>query len=258
MNLIKNKIFLLKACRPSQWTKNLIIFSAPLFNFKYSQEIWIPSIYATLCFCLISSAIYLINDVLDIESDKKHPVKCNRPIASGKVKVKTAVFVSFILGFLSILISTSINFGLSYLILLYAFIQILYCTKLKKKPLLDIFCISSGFLIRSLAGLISSDLKLSSWFILSVGLLALFLAVEKRKAELMTVESRGIVTREVLKFYSIPLLLRLESTLATSAFMSYSLWASGPLLNGAPTSLMLLTTPFVLLGIFRYQILSDP
>ncbi len=258
MNLIKNKIFLLKACRPNQWTKNLIIFSAPLFNFKYSSEIWIPSIYTTLCFCLISSSIYLINDVLDIESDKKHPVKCYRPIASGKVKVKTAIFTSIFLGFLSILISTRINFGVSYLILLYAFIQILYCTKLKKKPLLDIFCISSGFLIRSLAGLISSDLQLSSWFILSVGLLALFLAVEKRKAELMIVESRGVVTREVLKFYSIPLLLRLESTLATSAFMSYSLWASGPLLNGAPTSLMLLTTPFVLLGIFRYQILSDP
>tara|TARA_B100000886_G_C20424296_1_gene493128 strand:+ start:374 stop:1294 length:921 start_codon:yes stop_codon:yes gene_type:complete len=258
MQLFKNKILLLKACRPNQWTKNLIIFSAPLFAFKYSSEIWIPSIYATFSFCLISSAIYLINDVLDIETDKKHPVKCNRPIASGKVNIKTAIFASFILGCLSILISIRINLGLSFLIFLYAFIQFIYCIKLKKKPLLDIFCISSGFLIRSLAGLVSSDLKLSPWFILSIGLLALFLAVEKRKAELMIIESRSIVTREVLKFYSLPLLLRLESSLATSAFMSYSLWASGPLLNGAPTSLMLITVPFVLLGIFRYQMLSDP
>ena len=113
MNLIKNKIFLLKACRPNQWTKNLIIFSAPLFNFKYSSEIWIPSIYTTLCFCLISSAIYLINDVLDIESDKKHPVKCYRPIASGKITIGLGVFYSVILCLLALFIL--LNFNLKHL-----------------------------------------------------------------------------------------------------------------------------------------------
>ena len=253
----KNKIYLLRSLRPNQWTKNLIVFSAPLFSFRFTTEVWVPSLYAALSFCFISSSIYLLNDILDIDADKNHPVKCNRPIASGKINIKTAIITSFILALISSLISIYIDLGLFALVVLYAFIQILYCFILKQKPLLDLFCISSGFLIRSLAGLISSNLILSPWFILSIGLLSLFLAVEKRKAELLTVKNDVIKTRKVLKFYSIPLLLRLESTLATSSFMSYALWASGPILNGAPTSLMLLTVPCVLLGIFRYQILSD-
>lgn len=258
MKIFKDIFFLFRSCRPNQWTKNLIVFSAPLFTFNLSADIWLPSIYASIAFCLISSAIYLFNDVLDIEADKIHPIKCKRAIASGYIKIKTAISTSLFLGLLSILISMIIDQGLACLVILYASIQILYCKKLKEKPLLDLFCIASGFIIRSLGGLVASDLRLSPWFILSVGLLALFLAVEKRKAELITFQSRGILTRKVLNYYSIPLLLRLESTLATSVFMSYSLWASGPLLNGASTSLMLLTVPLVLIGIFRYQILSDP
>ena len=98
----------------------------------------------------------------------------------------------------------------------------------------------------------------SPWFLLTVGLLALFLAIEKRKAELRVAQDRGVITRKVLERYSEPLLLRLESLVATSAFMSYSLWAAGPALNGASTTWMLLTVPFALVGIFRYQLLSDP
>ena len=104
----------------------------------------------------------------------------------------------------------------------------------------------------------AADIPLSPWFLLTVGLLALFLAIEKRKAELRSAQNRGVVTRAVLERYSLPLLLRLESTVATSAFMCYSLWAAGPALRGATTSWMLLTVPFVLVGIFRYQLLSDP
>lgn len=258
MRIVKNSIYLFRSFRPNQWTKNLIVFSAPLFSFNFLPNTWIPAIYATLSFCLISSSIYLFNDCLDIESDKLHPTKSKRPIASGKVKVKNALFASFLLALISIFIALNISYSVALLVIGYGLIQILYCTKLKKLPILDLFCIASGFLIRSIAGLVASDLNLSPWFILSVGLLALFLAVEKRKAELMTFRSRGILTRKVLEYYSIPLLLRLESTLATSVFMSYSLWASGPILNGAPTSLMLLTVPLVLGGIFRYQLLSDP
>ena len=258
MKIIKDNIYLFGSCRPKQWTKNLIVFSAPLFSFNLLPDTWIPAIYTLISFCLISSSIYLFNDCLDIEADKLHPVKCKRPIASGKVKVKNALFLSFLLALVSIFIALNISYTVVLLVIFYGVIQIFYCTKLKQFPILDLFCISSGFLIRSISGLVASDLRLSPWFILSVGLLALFLAVEKRKAELMTFRSRGVLTRKVLEYYSIPLLTRLESTLATSVFMSYSLWASGPLLNGAPTSLMLLTVPLVLCGIFRYQLLSDP
>ena len=117
--------------------------------------------------------------------------------------------------------------------------------------------ISSGFLLRSLAGVIASDLSFSPWFSLSIGLLSLFLAVEKRKAELKVFLQTGVLTRKVLSRYSLELLNRYESVLTSSTFVSYSLWAAGPSLNGADTELMLLTVPFVLLGIFRYQLLSN-
>ena len=142
--------------------------------------------------------------------------------------------------------------------LLYGLIQVGYCHQLKRPPLLDLFCIASGFLLRAIAGAVAAMLPPSPWFLLTVGLLAPFLAIEKRKAELRVAQDRGVITRKVLERYSVPLLLRLESTVATSAFISYALWAAGPALRGAPTSWMLLTVPFVLVGIFRYQLLSDP
>ena len=120
------------------------------------------------------------------------------------------------------------------------------------------FCISSGFLLRAIAGGISSNIILTQWFLLTIGLLALFLAVEKRKSELIQFQANKKMTRKVIKQYSLPLLLRIESLSANSAFISYSLWATGPLLNGATNRWMIITVPIVLYGIFRYQLLSDP
>ena len=111
--------------------------------------------------------------------------------------------------------------------------------------------------MRAISGALSAKLEISPWFLLSVALLALFLAIEKRKAELRISINKGIVTREVLKYYSINLLSKYENIVATSSFVSYSLWAAGPSLNGASTSWMLLTVPLVLIGIFRYQLLSE-
>lgn len=257
-NIKKNRLlYLFISFRPSQWTKNLVVFAAPLFSFGLDGDIWIPSLIAFICFCLISSSVYLINDCIDIKSDQKHPTKSQRPIASGLIDKKLAFFTSIFLFLITTSASFYINTFLTLLLISYFLIQLAYCLQLKRRPLLDLFCISSGFLLRSFSGLIASELKLSPWFILSVGLLSLFLAVEKRKAELSIFQKTGICTRKVLNYYSFSLLLRLESTLATSTFMSYSLWAAGPVMNGASSSLMLLTTPLVLIGIFRYQLLSD-
>tara|TARA_Y100001968_G_scaffold330729_1_gene383382 strand:+ start:1220 stop:2146 length:927 start_codon:yes stop_codon:yes gene_type:complete len=256
-----NKILavsLLKACRPSQWTKNFLVFAAPLFSFQFDPAIWINSVIAFITFCLISGAIYLFNDIQDIASDRIHPAKRFRPIASGNLPVPIALFSSISLFLCSIILALVISIKLGLIILMYGLIQIAYCLRLKKEPLLDILCISSGFLLRALAGVLASDLSFSPWFILTVGLLALFLAVEKRKAELRYYKKSEILTRQVLKRYSLPLLLRFENLLASSAFISYSLWAAGPALNGAISQWMLLSTPFVLIGIFRYQLISDP
>ena len=245
------------SCRPRQWTKNLLIFAAPLFNFQYERQIWFNSFLAIICFCLISSSIYLLNDSIDYKQDKIHPRKKYRPIASNKISIKFAlIFSSFLLAtslFLAFI--TSKYFAL--ILILYWIIQFFYCTYLKNIVLLDIFCIASGFILRASAGLIAPSLPNSPWFILSIGLLALYLAIEKRKAELNRSLKTNIITRKVLKNYSIPLLLRLESLVGTSSFITYSLWASGPLLKGAKSSWMMLTIPFVLFGIFRYQLISD-
>jgi 4-hydroxybenzoate polyprenyltransferase len=249
---------LLAACRPRQWTKNLLVFAAPLFSFRFDPSIWLAGLVALLAFCLISSAIYLLNDCLDVEADRAHPSKCRRPIAAGLVSVPLALSCAASLCLISVALAWAITPGLAAVVMLYALIQVAYCLRLKRQPLLDLFCIASGFLLRAVAGAVAAFLPISPWFLLTVGLLALFLAIEKRKAELRLSHDRGQLTRKVLERYSLPLLLRLESLVATSAFMSYALWAAGPRLQGAPTSWMLLTVPFVLVGIFRYQLLSDP
>lgn len=249
---------LLVACRPRQWTKNFLVFSASLFSFRTNGDIWLPAVFAFVAFCLISSSIYLLNDCLDLAGDRVHPTKRFRPIASGHVSVPSALSTSVLLAITSFVLAASVALPLLGVLLLYGLIQGSYCFQLKRKPVLDLFCIASGFQLRSIAGAAAAMLPVSPWFLLTVGLLALFLAIEKRKAELRVSQDSGLITRKVLERYSLPLLLRLESTVATSAFVTYALWAAGPALRGAPTSWMLLTVPFVLVGIFRYQLLSDP
>ena len=248
----------ISACRPRQWTKNLLIYASAFFSFQPSLDIWKLSTEALISFCLISSSIYLLNDVIDREADRAHPRKCNRPIASGALKVSEALIGGSITTCLSLIIAINVSISLAVVIISYATIQIFYCLGLKNKPLLDLFCIASGFLLRAFAGLVATGLGASPWFLLTIGLLALFLAVEKRKAEMRISLDRGVVTRQVLLRYSLPLLQRLESLVASSAFMTYALWSAGPTLRGASTSWMLLTVPFVIAGIFRYQLLSDP
>lgn len=250
-------VSLLQACRPRQWTKNLLVFAAPLFAFRLDPWVWLQAGGALVAFCLISSAIYLLNDCLDVAADRAHPTKRYRPIAAGLVTVPAALTTASLLAVLSLALASWVAPALAAVVLLYGVIQVAYCLQLKRMVLLDLFCIASGFLLRAIAGALAAGLLPSPWFLLTVGLLALFLAIEKRKAELRVALDRGVLTRKVLERYSLPLLLRLESTVATSAFMSYALWAAGPVLRGAPTSWMLLTVPFVLVGIFRYQLLSD-
>ncbi len=249
---------LVKACRPRQWTKNLLVYAAPLFAFRFEPAPWLNATVGLVAFCLVSSAVYLLNDCLDVAADRAHPSKCRRPIAAGLVSVPLALTTSAGLALASLVLAASISTPLAGVVLLYALIQVAYCLRLKRQPLLDLFCIASGFLLRAIAGAVAASIPPSPWFLLTVGLLALFLSIEKRKAELRVSQDRGVLTRKVLERYSLPLLLRLESLVATSAFVSYSLWAAGPSLSGAPTSWMLLTVPFVLVGIFRYQLLSDP
>jgi len=254
VNIIKN-LFL--ASRPNQWTKNLLVFLAPLFAFSFETQTLLTSIKAFIAFCLISSSIYLINDSIDKNKDKEHPTKKFRAIASGLVSIKSAFLLSLVYLSLSLFVGFSINIFFGFILVLYFLVQILYCFKLKQIPIIEFFCIASGFILRSVAGGVAANIFISSWFLLSVGMLSLFLAVEKRKAEIVNLQNSKLNTRKVLKSYSLTLINKFEAVLTSSTIMTYSLWAYGPSIGGSKSPLMIITIPLVMLGIFRYQMLSD-
>lgn len=247
----------LTALRPRQWTKNLVVFAAPLFAFSINLQSLLGSLLAFGLFCCASSSFYLLNDLKDVESDRQHPVKCQRPIAAGLVGIPVAVGMAVLLLGSALIIGWLHSSALGVTLTGYALLQVAYNIRLKHTPILDIVTIATGFVLRAYAGFAATGIVLSSWFLLCTAMLALFLGVEKRKAELRLLVIQGGKTRAVLKHYSLPLLLRMESTVTTGAVMSYAIWSSGPQVNGASTSLMMLTLPFVLYGIFRYQLLSD-
>jgi decaprenyl-phosphate phosphoribosyltransferase len=247
-----------KAMRPRQWTKNLIIFAAPLFAFSLSLKSLQDSVIAFFLFCFISSSFYLLNDALDYESDRTHPTKCSRPIASGRVSIHTAIMMSIMLMSISLMTAWSKNMALGTIMTIYAIVQFAYNFKLKHIAILDVCTIAFGFVLRAYAGAAANQIWLSSWFVICTAMLALFLAIEKRKAELRMSQISARKTRKVLHDYSTGLLNRMEGVVSTATLIFYTLWSSGPHMGGASTSSMLLTVPFVIYGIFRYQMISEP
>jgi decaprenyl-phosphate phosphoribosyltransferase len=208
-------------------------------------------------FCATSSSFYLINDIADVAADRQHPVKCQRPIAAGLVRVPVAIGMAIALLTIALVGGWLKAPALSLTLATYTLLQIAYNLKLKRVVILDIIVIAAGFVLRAIAGGVAGGIVPSVWFLLCTAMLALFLAIAKRQAELRLLQHQGGKTRAVLKQYSLALLARMESTVTTGAVMSYALWSSGPQVNGAATAWMMLTLPFVLYGIFRYQWLSD-
>lgn len=258
-NQIKNLVSEnFKALRPRQWTKNLIVFAAPLFAFDLTIQTLLDGLLAFILFCFTSSGFYLLNDVVDVETDRRHPVKCKRPIAAGLVAIPTAIAMSTILLITALMLGWCRSPVLGLVILTYALLQIAYNIRLKHTVILDVVAISIGFILRAYGGAAATNIALSPWFLLCTSMLALFLGIEKRKAELRLSEIKGKKSRAVLHRYSFPLLNRMESVVTNGTILTYALWSSGPIVRGASTSWMMLTLPFVLYGIFRYQLLSDP
>lgn len=234
------------------------MFAAPLFAFSINLQTLLGSLLALVLFCCASSSFYLFNDIADVESDRQHPVKCNRPIAAGLVNIRVAFGMALFLLLSALIVSWMRSPKLGATITAYAILQIAYNLRLKRMVILDIGAIATGFVLRAYAGAAATGIVLSTWFLLCTAMLALFLAIEKRKAELRLTQLKGVKPRAVLKRYSLPLLARMENVVTTGTIVTYALWSSGPYVRGASTSWMLFTLPFVLYGIFRYQLLSDP
>lgn len=172
--------------RPKQWTKNFFVYAALLFNGSlFVPEKFLPTSIIFVAFCFLSSSVYFFNDIFDCESDKLNPEKSNRPIASGSISISTGYFCAAILFFVAMLSAYLINFKCFLLLLSYAAINFLYTVKFKQLVIVDVMIISYGFVARALAGSWAAEINLTEWFILCVMFLSLFLALGKRRYELV-------------------------------------------------------------------------
>lgn len=252
-------IHLIKLIRPKQWIKNFFVF-APLLFSRHVFEIHylLPSLAAFFIFSLASSVVYIINDILDVESDRAHPKKKYRPIASGEISVKQALIM---LVFLVIVITGGLVFLkpiFAVVIVLYLITNLLYSLKVKSMVLLDVFFISFGFMLRVLGGAAAIGVPISSWMILTTIFISLFLAISKRRGELSQVINQDNIEkqRKVLKEYSVEFADQLNTIAAAGTIISYALYTvSDKTVNTFGTDKLIYTTPFVIYGIFRYMYL---
>jgi len=245
---------IVKSLRPKQWTKNLFIFAALVFSKNlFNLPLLIETSLAFFIFCLLSGCVYIVNDLADLESDKKHPLKSQRPLASGKLKFSEAV------GALIILVPVSLGFsfymGMPFFLtaLGYLFLQLAYSFLLKHIIILDVLSVACGFILRVVAGAMAIQVKISPWLLICTILLALFLALSKRRHELILLEEGAQDHRKILKEYSPYLLDQMISVVTASTVMAYALYTmSGETIKKFGTKNLIFTIPFVLYGIFRY------
>ncbi len=251
---------LLKTMRPKQWVKNVFILAAIVFDRKLFIPAYLLRTLATfVAFCLISSTVYLINDLVDIDKDRQHPTKRNRPLPSGQLKPATAVMAAVVIPLVVIPLAFMVDWVLGLIIVLYLGLMILYTFYLKKLVIIDVMTIAAGFVLRVAAGVVVIDAaNFSPWLYICMTLLALFLGFGKRRHELFTLEADAENHRASLQHYSLELIDQMTVVVVSAAVMGYSLYTfSAPNLprtaDGQP--LMMLTIPFVLYALFRYQYL---
>ena len=234
---------LLETMRPKQWTKNAfvlggLVFSGRALELEAEVKAWVTFV----AFCAVSSAVYLINDLNDRETDRLNPRTAGRPIARGDIGPRTAVIATGGLLVVACGLSAAVNLGTLGVVAGYGVLQFAYTFRLKHILFVDVMTIASGFLARALAGLVAIDAELSPWLLLETGLLALFLGLTKRRAEVIQLGDREPTQRPVLAHYSIALLDELIAVVTPSILMVYAIYA----VIGASSEVMLVTLPFVL------------
>ncbi len=252
-------ITLFRALRINQWTKNGIVLVAFLFAYwDRSQQLPLLSslvrvIAAAGVFCVISSAVYLVNDVRDLEADRHHPRKRHRPIASGSMSIPTAYTLAMILLFGGLIGAGFVSRAFLAAVLTYVLIQALYTFALKAVALVDVFIIAAGFVLRAIAGAVAVRAQISPWLLLCTFLLALFLALCKRRHEKLILSEIEGNHRASLRGYDTELLNQLIAIVSSSTVVSYALYTLSPeTVTKFHTHWLGFTIPFVLFGIFRY------
>lgn len=241
--------------RPKQWVKNLFVFAPILFAGKLMDlPMLLTNILAFASFCCISSSVYVLNDIIDVESDRVHKKKRYRPIAAGYVSIKQAKILFVFLIVLTAVLSSMLPVLFLITISAYLVNNLLYSFKIKNVVLLDVFSISIGFILRVIAGAVAIDVSVSSWMIITTIFISLFLGISKRRAELSGPNQDNLEKqRKVLSDYDVIFVDQLNTIAATGTIISYALYTvSEKAVTAFHSDKLIYTTPFVLYGIFRY------
>jgi 4-hydroxybenzoate polyprenyltransferase len=240
------------ALRPRQWLKNLLVFAGLVFATKLGDAgRWLEAVAVFGAYCAISSAAYLVNDLRDREDDRLHPVKRARPIARGELSPRAALALAAALAAVALALTGVLGLVSVAFLLAFAALQAAYTLSLKHVVLLDVLVIGSLFVIRAAAGAAAVDVRISPWLLLCTALLALFLALAKRRGELMLVGAQRTPGRPVLEGYSLELVDQLLAIVASSTVIAYSVYT----LTARDSKALLATVPFVIFGVFRYLLL---
>jgi 4-hydroxybenzoate polyprenyltransferase len=261
---VRHLRYVLKAVRPRQWTKNGIVFMALIFSVNQAWQpddvsswdrLLVRATLAALSFCAVSGAGYLINDVRDVEADRLHPTKRNRPIASGNLSTQAALAWAVILVAVGIAVAFAVDWRTGAIVVGYVCLQGLYTTVLKYEVILDVMAIAAGFVLRAMAGAYAVDVPTSPWLYVVTALGALFLAITKRRAEVALLADGAHSHRAVLSLYTPAFLDQMTAMVTASTVIAYALYTFTA--ESLPDNhLMMLTIPFVAYGVFRYLFLT--
>jgi 4-hydroxybenzoate polyprenyltransferase len=251
----RSTIYLLfRSLRPEQWTKNLVLFAGLLFGLRlFDPTAILRSLAAAGIFCLLSGVVYLVNDVIDREADKRHPLKRNRPIASGALSPQLAIVAAIVIAVGSLAAAWALGAMFFVIALSYVLLQTLYSGPLKHVVILDVLTLAFGFVLRAAAGAVVVDVPISHWLLICTVLLALFLALSKRRHELILLADAATSHRRILAEYSPYLLDQMIGVVTATTLMAYTIYTVSPeTTQRFGTDWLGLTIPFPLYGIFRY------
>jgi len=242
----------LRLARPKQWTKNGFVLAGVVFAHEALMVTSVASaLLAFVAFCALSGAVYATNDVLDVEEDRKHPIKRRRPVASAEISPRSAMVFAAVLAIAGLALSFAVGPGVGLAGVAYLALQTVYTPVLKHTAILDVMSISAGFVIRALAGVAAVGSPISPWLIVCTALLTLFLGFSKRRHEIASLGDGATIHRKNLRDYSVPLLDEMMNIMISATIIAYVLYTVFAYEN----YYMMTSIPFVIYGVFRYMLL---
>jgi len=254
LQLTGNLSGLMRTMRPRQWSKNVIIYAGLVFDGRlFDINLLLATTLVVFCFCLVSSSVYIINDLADIEKDRLHPRKKLRPLPSGALNPRFAAGAGALLAIVGIALAAWLNLWVGLVVFIYLAQNIAYSLYLKHIVLIDVMVLSLGFLLRVLAGVLIADVSnFSPWLYVCITLLSLFLGFGKRRHEITLLQDDAAAHRSSLQEYNLPLLDQIISLVTTSTFVTYTFYSFEAQTALVRDGRLLLTTPFVFFVIVRY------